>query len=78
MDKTKQTKNKQFVEGERVNHFIPELDFHDKYEPGLEEYFLLLEHSIDLISIIGFDRKFLKVNRAWESVLGWSEEEMLG
>jgi diguanylate cyclase (GGDEF)-like protein/PAS domain S-box-containing protein len=33
--------------------------------------------SLDLIATAGFAGYFLRVNRAWTSTLGWSEEEML-
>ena len=42
-----------------------------------EERDLLFAHTVDLISIIGFNRKFRQVNPAWHKTLGWSEEELL-
>jgi PAS domain S-box-containing protein len=38
---------------------------------------LFFQGSVAMLSIIGFDNKFKQINPAWQSNLGWSEEELL-
>ena len=40
-----------------------------------EEFF---ELGLDLLCVADLDRGFLKLSRSFESILGWSPEEMLG
>ena len=40
------------------------------------ELSLFFEHSLDLLCVLDFDAKFIRVNRQWESVLGWGKEEL--
>ena len=43
-----------------------------------EEYALLFKHSPDMLAVLGWDGLFQRVNPAWEKVLGWRPEEMIG
>lgn len=39
---------------------------------------LFFEHSLDLLCVLDFDSKFIKVNHQWQKILGWSKEELEG
>ncbi|HEX5474711.1 MAG TPA: PAS domain S-box protein [Vicinamibacterales bacterium] len=47
----------------------------DDANRALESRFF--ELSIDMLCILGFDRRFRHVNRAWETTLGFSREELM-
>ncbi len=73
------TKAQLITELEEMRRRVSELERSEK-EPGSadEEWNMFFEHSVDLISVIGYDRNFKRVNPSWYKVLGWSEEELLG
>jgi len=47
---------------------------HDGSSAALEARFF--ELSIDMLCILGFDRRFRRVNRAWETTLGFTNDEL--
>lgn len=47
-----------------------------KREEAEEELQTFLDTAVDLVAIIGPDRKFKKVNRGWTEILGWTEKEL--
>jgi PAS domain S-box-containing protein len=55
--------------GEQVGRFVERR----RSEDELEQLFSL---SRDMLCIAGFDGRFKRLNRAWEHVLGWSQEEL--
>lgn len=42
-----------------------------------EDFLRLFELSLDMLGMAGFDGKFKVLNRAWETTLGFSREELL-
>ena len=41
-----------------------------------EELRLFLDTAVDLLAILGDDKKYIKVNSGWTDVLGWSEKDL--
>lgn len=52
-------------------------DITDRREAELDRD-KIFETSIDLLSVLDGDGKFLRVNPAWTKTLGWTEKELLG
>lgn len=48
----------------------------DKRKSAEEELKLFLDTAVDLLAILGDDKKYIKVNSGWTEVLGWSEKEL--
>lgn len=45
---------------------------------SFENYDSLIHYTPDLIGVLNFEGKYIKINPSFTKVLGWSEEELLG
>ena len=66
--------------GQAVKRAIEEKEANDKrkkIEEDLYTYERLFNFSIDLLCIVGFDGYFKKVNPAFQSILGYTEAEIM-
>jgi PAS domain S-box-containing protein len=57
----------------RLAYFIEDVTDRRRLESERDRFFTV---SLDLLCIIGFDGQVKRLNPAWESALGWTEEEM--
>lgn len=48
----------------------------DKRRIAEEELRLFLDTAVDLLAILGNNKRYIKVNSGWTEILGWSEEEL--
>ncbi|MFC1886369.1 PAS domain S-box protein, partial [Thermodesulfobacteriota bacterium] len=59
---------------QRIKELEEEVIKHTQTE---KDWNIFFESSIDLLCLIGFDKKFKQVNPSWHKTLGWSEEELI-
>jgi PAS domain S-box-containing protein len=61
----------------RTSMIIRDITERKKMEEKLRNSDRIFEHSVDMMSVSGFDGYFKTLNPAWERTLGWSTEELL-
>lgn len=61
----------------RTSMIIRDITERKKVEKKLRNSDRIFEHSVDMMSVSGFDGYFKILNPAWERTLGWSIDELL-
>jgi PAS domain S-box-containing protein len=61
----------------RTSMIIRDITERKQAEKKLKNSDRIFEHSVDMMSVSGFDGYFKTLNPSWERTLGWSTEELL-
>ncbi len=61
----------------RTSMIIRDITERKQAEKKLKNSGRIFEHSVDMMSVSGFDGYFKTLNPSWERTLGWSTEELL-